>query len=320
MKLLQIYDSLVVELEEVRELFTRELHSDIPVVADMLEHVGKFRGKMLRPMLVLLSGRACGRVDPTHYVLATVAEMIHMATLVHDDVLDEAELRRRGSTLNALHGNEAAVMLGDLLMSRAYRLCTSLDNLAAARLLAATTNTLCEGELMQLYYRGFYDLSEATYLDIIARKTGQLLASCCYLGARAAGADEATGQAMEAFGLKLGIAFQIADDVLDLTGQTQHAGKTLRTDLAQGKTTLPLIHYLHTAGKSEIASVKALLPLVDPSSGAELIDRLRQAGSITYARQKATALIDQAKDALPKAVANPVRALLCELADAIVVD
>ena len=182
MQLLKVYDFIAQELEGVREIFERELLCDVPAIGDMIDQVSKFRGKMLRPALVLLSGKACGEVSRAHRVIATVAEMVHMATLIHDDVLDGAEHRRRGRTINALHGNEAAVILGDMFISHAFHLCSSLDSQSASRLIAATTNTVCEGELMQLYYRGFYELTEEKYLEIIARKTASLIATCCYLG------------------------------------------------------------------------------------------------------------------------------------------
>ena len=149
----------------------------------LVKHVSRFRGKMLRPCLVLLSGKACGKLQPSHTVIATVVEMVHMATLVHDDVLDDAELRRKGATINHLRGNEAAVLLGDYLISHSYHLCSSLDSQYASRLIGKTTNEVCEGELLQIDNRNNFDLSEETYLQIIRRKTAVLCAACCALGA-----------------------------------------------------------------------------------------------------------------------------------------
>ncbi len=227
----------------------------------LVKHVSRFRGKMLRPCLVLLSGRACSGDQPlseAHTVIATVVEMVHMATLVHDDVLDEAELRRKGATINHLRGNEAAVLLGDYLISHSYHLCSGLDSQFASRLIGRTTNCVCEGELLQLDNRNNLDLDEQTYLQIIERKTASLCAACCLLGAKFAGAEPAHVAALETFGMSLGTAFQIQDDILDLVGDASCVGKTLGIDVEKGKLTLPLIHFLRSAaGTSGVAPVAA---------------------------------------------------------------
>src|SRR5437764_11217409 len=162
------------QLEAVERLFHRELASDLPCVNTLIKHVSRFRGKMLRPLLVLLSGKACGELTEAHTVIATVVEMVHMATLVHDDVLDEAELRRKGATINHLRGNEAAVLLGDYLISHSYHLCSSLDSQLASRMMARTTNQVREGQVLQLDNRNNREQTEATYFEIITRKTASL--------------------------------------------------------------------------------------------------------------------------------------------------
>ncbi len=318
MKLLRLYDILAQELENVREVFAGQIHDDDAVMAELVEHVGKFRGKMLRPMLVLLAGKAVGKIQREHYILAAAAEMVHMASLVHDDVLDEADTRRRGSTINALHGNEAAVMLGDWLISRAFHLCASLKSREASRLMADTAATVCRGELLQLYYRGFYELSEDTYFKIIDRKTASMIASCCYLGAAAAGAEETACRALEAYGRQAGMAFQIMDDLLDLTGQIHIAGKNLRRDLAQGKTTLPLIHYLRQATGPQVQAIKDALPSADENVFADIVEQLRTAGSLDYARHRAQRFIQAAYEHLNVPMEEDIRRLLMELADAII--
>src|SRR5216117_3646884 len=201
-------------LAAVDQRFRDELTSELPCVNALVKHVGRFRGKMLRPMLVLLSGKACGELSDAHTVLATVVEMVHMATLVHDDVLDEAELRRKGATINHLRGNEAAVLLGDYLISHSFHLCSSLDSQLASRIIARTTNQVCEGELLQIDNRNNLDLSEEIYLQIITLKTAVLTGICGALGARFAGADEKRIKQLETYGLSLGQAFQIQDDIL----------------------------------------------------------------------------------------------------------
>src|SRR5688500_7395855 len=234
-----LIDSIAPQLAAVERRFEQELAGDLPCVNALVKHVSRFRGKMLRPTLVLLAGRACGGLTDAHVTVATVVEMVHMATLVHDDVLDEAELRRKGATLNHLRGNEAAVLLGDYLISHSYHLCSSLDSQFASRLIARTTNQVCEGELLQIQNRNNLALDEETYFEIITRKTASLVATCCLLGARFAGATERRTSQLELFGLSLGIAFQIQDDILDLVGDVSSVGKTLGIDIEKGKLTLP---------------------------------------------------------------------------------
>src|SRR6476660_8056641 len=168
--LASLTDCIAPQLAAVDKIFMAELKSEFGSVNALIKHVGRFRGKMLRPMLVLLAGKASGELTDAHVTLATVVEMVHMATLVHDDVLDEAELRRKGATINHLRGNEAAVLLGDYLISHSYHLCSSLDSQLASRMIAHTTNQVCEGELLQLQNRNSVDLDEETYLKIISRK------------------------------------------------------------------------------------------------------------------------------------------------------
>src|SRR3954469_7841403 len=225
--LMDLIDCVAPQLAVVEKRFLAELKSDINCVNTLVKHVSRFRGKMLRPTLVLLAGRTCGELNDAHTVIATVVEMVHMATLVHDDVLDEAELRRKGATINHLRGNEAAVLLGDYLISHSYHLCSSLDSQLASRLIARTTNHVCEGELLQIDNRNNIDLDEDTYLEIITRKTASLCAMCSLLGAEFAGAGEALVAPLETYGRCLGIAFQIQDDILDIVGDADTVGKTL---------------------------------------------------------------------------------------------
>src|SRR2546421_4402142 len=219
------------QLSGVDRLFSTELESRLECVNVLIRHVSRFRGKMLRPCLVLLCGKACGELVDEHVIIATVAEMVHMATLVHDDVLDEAELRRKGATINHLRGNEAAVLLGDYLISHSYHLCSSLDSQLASRLIGRTTNQVCEGELLQIDNRNRLDLDEQTYLEIITRKTASLMAACCLLGAKLSGASEGTVRQAGLFGRGLGGALPIQGDSLGIGGDGQDVGKTLGIDI-----------------------------------------------------------------------------------------
>src|SRR5688572_28519800 len=247
------------QLEHVSLIFERQLASDMSSVNNLCMHVEQYRGKMLRPTLVLLSGLAASEEQTSdastltdkHRILAAVVEMIHMATLVHDDVLDEAQVRRGGATVNHLSGNETAVILGDYLISNAFHLCSTMADPAINLALGHVTNTLCEGELVQLHHRNDYSIDEAMYFEIVRRKTASLIGECCRLGALLSHADEKLCKSMQSFGMLLGIAFQIQDDLLDLIGEQRIVGKSLGKDLDKGKLTLPMIYYLSDADQSD---------------------------------------------------------------------
>lgn len=239
-----LHDPIASHMEDVIRVFDDELRSDQSFINDLCARVQLYRGKMLRPTLLLLSAKACGGIRRDHIVLAAVVEMVHMATLVHDDVLDDADIRRGAPTIGRLRGNEAAVLLGDHLISHAYHLCSSLGSQHAARRIAATTNVVCEGELMQVAHRGNWNLSEDEYTEIIRRKTAALTAVCCEMGARYAGVDPERVEQMAGYGHDLGIAFQIVDDLLDVSATEAEMGKSLGRDAELGKLTLPMIHYL----------------------------------------------------------------------------
>lgn len=320
--------TLAARLSEVEARFKAELLSDLPPVNTLAHHVERYRGKLLRPTLVLASSSAAfdDRAGDAVFqdavvTVATVAEMVHMATLVHDDILDEAEMRRRGATINHLRGNEAAVMLGDYLISHAYHLCSSLPSASASRAIASATNTVCEGELLQLHHRGDWALTERTYFEIIRRKTASLCGVCCRMPAvlaadRADGGGGAVAAALFAYGEKLGIAFQIVDDVLDLTGDTEEVGKTLGRDLAKGKLTLPLIRHLAV---SETVLPEAEAAGLDADAARTLCNAVVAGEGLDYARERAAALVADAKRALGDAVPDgPARRLMMDLADAVV--
>ncbi len=306
---------LAAHLSEVGVAFERQLASDLPPVNTLCRHVERYRGKMLRPAMVLLSGMACGPVGPKHVLVAATCEMIHMATLVHDDVLDEAEIRRKGSTVNHLRGNEVAVMLGDYLISNAFHLCSQAGDPALNLRLGEVTNTLCEGELVQLHHREDLSLDERTYFEIVRRKTAVLIGACCEMGARLSGAPAPTVAALCRFGEGLGIAFQIQDDLLDLEGREDVVGKSLGRDLEKGKLTLPLILHLAGAGGAERAQTIAAIRARD---GAALIERLGRSGTIVAARQRAEALVERARAELHTVPAGPARDALDAAAIAIV--
>ena len=306
-ELAHLHEPVADELARVRDAFDTIIVSRFDFINDMCGHVRRYRGKMLRPLLVLLTGRACGRLDEEHVTLATVLEMVHVATLVHDDVLDEAKMRRRTKSVNAEWGNEASVLLGDYLMSHAFHLCSSLDSQEASQLLGATTNRVCEGELMQIAHRGDLTLDEPTYLEIIERKTAALTGACCLLGARHAGADTATIDAMEQYGLSLGIAFQIHDDLLDIAGSEGQCGKTLGRDLDKGTITLPVIRFLATAPQADRAAMQAMLTNGYVERRRAASELLESHGSLEYARSVAEGHIRSAVEHLSVLPPSPAR-------------
>ena len=320
-ELTNLTDCIAAELALVDRRFGDELASDLRPVNTLVRHVSRFRGKMLRPCLVLLAGRAANpdaELTDAHVTLATVVEMVHMATLVHDDVLDEAELRRKGATINHLRGNEAAVMLGDYLISHSYHLCASLDSQFASRLIARTTNRVCEGELLQIDNRHNLDLDETTYTEIIRRKTAALTAACCTLGATYAGADADRIAALDTYGMALGTAFQIQDDILDLVGDTGTVGKTLGSDIEKGKMTLPMIHFLRTAPAEHRHLLRSLLGSRDGDKVEQVKNLILPSGSVAHAREAAGRLVRQAKAAVATLPPSDARRTLETMADFVI--
>lgn len=321
-------------LLRVQRVFDQQLQSDLPPVQRLCRHIEAYRGKMLRPTLVLLSGLAAHPKAPRdnfaahfrhdHYVVGAVCEMVHMATLVHDDVLDEAETRRRGQTVNSLHGNEAAVILGDYLIASAYHLCSTLATNAASLAVGRASMTLCAGELLQLNHRDDFSLDEATYFEIIDRKTAVLIATAAELGANASGATPAAIAALTTYGRCVGMAFQIQDDLLDLTGNEAAVGKSVGKDLEKGKITLPLLHHLASTPAEQRGRTLLAIEAVcgsdhaTPAQRRAIVDAIRSTGSLDYAKATAERFITQAGRAIAMLPDSPARQMLAAMADAVI--
>jgi len=315
---LQMYDVLAEDMERVRELFGEELTTDLPLVNERIEKVGKFRGKMLRPGLVLLCGRACGAIGRAHHVAATAVEMIHMAALIHDDVLDQSQIRRRGATLNELYGNETAILAGDFLLSHSFSLCSQLDLGRLSAIIAGAANMMCEGEIMQVAHMGDPDLSEDDYLQIISRKTASLCGASCRLGVECSGVSGELARALDDYGCKLGVAFQITDDLLDLLGSEGVAGKTLGRDLLQGKLTLPLIRARQILKDSARGKLMELIAQGDPDNLAAIRAMVNDCGALESVLETARGYIDQAIEKLSILKDSPERAALTKMAQFVV--
>ncbi|MBW8852608.1 MAG: polyprenyl synthetase family protein [Xanthomonadales bacterium] len=286
------------DMAAVDALIRRRLASDVVLVNQVAEHLVAAGGKRLRPMLLLLAARALGHRGPDAHQLAAVVEFIHTATLLHDDVVDESDLRRGRKTANALFGNAASVLVGDFLYSRSFQLMVELDRLPVMRILADTTNAIAEGEVLQLLHVRNPDTDEPAYLKVIERKTAVLFAAATRLGALLAGAGEATQQRLHDYGLALGYAFQIADDVLDYSADEAALGKHLGDDLAEGKATLPLIHAMLHSDAATRDRLRAIVEAGEVEAMPEVLAAIEATGGLAYSRRRADDYADAAERAL----------------------
>lgn len=310
----KVLETVGEDLLQSERIFAEELRSDKPVVRDIHDHVSNFRGKRIRPLLLLLTAKACGGVRHDHHVLAAVVEMIHTATLIHDDVLDEAETRRHVATVNSRWNTETSVLYGDFLFTHAFHLASSLEEALACRMIGRSTNIVCEGELTQISERGNIDLTEERYFEIIDGKTAELCAISCQLGAHYADCSEEQVRALEKYGRALGAAFQIADDILDILGEETQAGKTLGSDYYKQKMTLPIIRLLRQVEGSEEEEVRSLLLNPSAENWKRLLQWVEQYDTIASARQSALDQVELACAQLESLPESPAKSLLEELA------
>ena len=302
------------DMSAVNALIRHRLASDVVLINQIGEHIISAGGKRLRPMLVLLAARALGYQGEAHIQAASIIEFIHTSTLLHDDVVDESDLRRGRKTANALWGNAASVLVGDFLYSRSFQLMVELDSMRIMQILADTTNAIAEGEVLQLLHVHNPDTDEAAYLRVIERKTAVLFAAATRLGAVLAGADAVVEQAMSEFGLALGFAFQIADDVLDYTADADTLGKNLGDDLAEGKATLPVIHCMNHCDSELRSRIAQAIETGDLQAMPEIVNAIHTHGSLDYSRKVAETYAARAADALQTCPPSPYRDALLGLA------
>jgi octaprenyl-diphosphate synthase len=303
------------DMAAVNALIRARLASDVVLINQIAEHIIGGGGKRLRPMLVLLAAQAAGYRGRDHVLLAAVVEFIHTATLLHDDVVDESDLRRGRKTANALWGNAASVLVGDFLYSRSFQMMVEADDMRVMRLLADTTNQIAEGEVLQLLNIHNPDTDEAAYLRVIERKTAVLFAAATRLGGLLADVPKAQEQALADFGLNLGFAFQIADDVLDYVSDAGTLGKNIGDDLAEGKATLPLIYAIERAAPAQAASLKRAIETGGLDSLDNIVAAIRDSGALERSQQKAQTYADAAKAALSTLPQSPARTALAVLVD-----
>ncbi|MEZ5658720.1 MAG: polyprenyl synthetase family protein [Burkholderiaceae bacterium] len=297
MKPAELFPVLAADLSEVDSVIRSQLRSEVALVNTIADYIVGSGGKRMRPVLLLLLARALGyRGERGHYQLAAVVEFIHTATLLHDDVVDDSNLRRGRSTANATFGNAAAVLVGDFLYSRAFQMMVDVDRMRVMKVLADATNTIAEGEVLQLMNCNDPDVDEARYMQVIRYKTARLFEAAAHLGAILCDAGPKAEDAAAAYGRHLGTAFQIIDDVLDYSGDTGEIGKNLGDDLREGKPTLPLIHVMRVGDDAQRKLVREAIEAGDASRFEEIMTAVRATGALDYARARARAEADLARD------------------------
>ncbi|TAJ77219.1 MAG: octaprenyl diphosphate synthase [Gallionellaceae bacterium] len=287
MSLKNINQLLAADMAAVDQVIRSRLHSEVALVSQVGEYIINSGGKRLRPALVILSAQAFGYQGKRHHDLAAVVEFIHTATLLHDDVVDESELRRGRETANAMFGNAASVLVGDFLYSRAFQMMVEANDMRVMITLADATNVIAEGEVLQLLNCNNADVDADNYLGVIHRKTAKLFEAAMRLGAILGKQDTATEEAAARYGMHLGTAFQLVDDVLDYSGDAQEIGKNLGGDLAEGKPTLPLIYAMQHGTPAQAAVIRAAIEQGDIHRFAEVLQIVQQTGALNYTRHQA---------------------------------
>ncbi|MCM8612705.1 polyprenyl synthetase family protein [Accumulibacter sp.] len=313
MRMEQLYRLIGSDMTAVDAVIRQHLHSDVALVRQVAEYIVQSGGKRLRPALVLLAAGALDYRGTHHHHLAAVIEFIHTATLLHDDVVDASNLRRGRQTANALFGNSASVLVGDFLYSRAFQMMVAVNDMRIMQVLSDATNVIAEGEVLQLMNCHDADVDEDGYLQVIRYKTAKLFEAAAQVGAIIGGADAAVESAMAVYGMHLGTAFQLIDDVLDYSGAELETGKHLGDDLAEGKPTLPLIFVLQNGTAKQVASVRRAIEDGGRDNLPEILAAVRDSGALEYARRRAAAEADLAGHALAAVPASQHRDSLLEL-------
>jgi octaprenyl-diphosphate synthase len=298
MTLAEIRALVQADLRSVDEVVRERLKSAVPLVDRVAEHIIAGGGKRLRPLLVVLAARACGVRGAAHIEAAAFIEFIHTATLLHDDVVDGSSLRRGRHTANEVFGNQASVLVGDFVYSRAFQMMATLASQPVMEIMAEATNVIAEGEVLQLMNAHDPDTTEQRYLEVIYRKTARLFEAGAEVAAVLAGAPAALRAALASYGRHLGTAYQLVDDVLDYRSNPAERGKNLGDDLAEGKPTLPLIHALRHGNEAQRAAIRAAIQKGGRGQLAPVIDAIESTGGLDYAARLANAETDAALEAL----------------------
>jgi octaprenyl-diphosphate synthase len=323
----QIVESVEPFLQGVARQMVAQIDEFEPQIIRYAQYALTAQGKQLRPVLVCLSGDAAGELNASHATVAVIIEMVHLATLVHDDIIDEAHLRRGRPSLAANWGNEVSVLLGDCLFAHALKLAASFPTPEICREVAAATNTVCAGEILQTRSRGNFEVARSHYFKVLGMKTAELFALSCHLGGLLSHASAARREALRQYGLALGTAYQLYDDCLDVLGSEAAAGKTLGADLAKGKMTLPLIIVRERATPGDQHKLRERMQNWEPACLPEVVELIEKYGAFQESRKVIQHYLSAARHsltALPESDASAkLAALTCFLAEqtaALVVD
>ncbi|MBE9546465.1 MAG: polyprenyl synthetase family protein [Proteobacteria bacterium] len=297
MQLQDVLNHYANNLKSVEEHMEKYLHSEILLIPEVSNYLISSGGKRFRPLLLLIASDLCGYKGEKHYPLSAVIEFIHTASLLHDDVVDHAETRRGKASANHVWGNSASVLVGDFLYSKSFKLMTDHGNFSIVKLLSATTNTMAEGEVLQLMRCGDIDISEKDYLSVVEKKTAVLISAACAVGGILADAPEAKVEALTRFGMRLGMAFQITDDTLDYVAVEDEFGKAIGMDLKEGKITLPLIRTLKKCSPEEKDLIIQIVKSEEPGREdiGKIISLIDKYKGIDYSLNKAKTYIDEGK-------------------------
>lgn len=310
-----IYALIEDDMQAVDALIQQRLQSDVVLINQLGHYIINSGGKRLRPAIAVLSARACGYQGSKHHNLAAIIEFIHTATLLHDDVVDNSDMRRGQETANSLWGNEASVLVGDFLYTRSFEMMVELDSMRLMQILSHATNVIAEGEVLQLLNVHDADTTEASYLQVIHHKTAKLFEAAGQLGALLAGSDAETENAMARYAMHLGSAFQLVDDLLDYQADSEQIGKNIGDDLAEGKPTLPLIYAMQNGTASQANIIRDAIEHGRREQISQIIDIIHQTGAMDYTAKAARHEAGQAQQALQTVDDSPHRQALSALAD-----
>jgi octaprenyl-diphosphate synthase len=316
MDLASIQSLTALDMQAVNKLIQTQVDSDVALINQLGFYIVNSGGKRLRPLLTVLAARSLNIKNDEHHTLAAIIEFIHTATLLHDDVVDESTMRRGRETANAVFGNQATVLVGDFLYSRAFQMMVSLKRMRVMDILSDATNRIAQGEVMQLMNCNDPNTTEASYLEVIYSKTARLFEAATQLAAILTDQNEEIELAMQAYGKHLGTAFQLIDDVLDYTAQADDMGKNAGDDLAEGKPTLPL---LHAMWHCDIADARLIRDAIENANGMAHFDHIlkimQATGSLAYTRECAEIEAQKAKEALIAIPDSEFKEALIGLAD-----
>jgi octaprenyl-diphosphate synthase len=312
-KLEQLYNLIGSDMKAIDAVIRARLHSDVVLVQQVAEYIVNGGGKRLRPALVLLAAGALGYRGVQHHELAAIVELIHTSTLLHDDVVDESDLRRGRETANALFGNAASVLVGDFLYSRTFQMMVDIDDMRVMRVLSDATNVIAEGEVLQLMNCHDANVDEASYLQVIRYKTAKLFEAAAQVGVIIAGGSPQIERNLADYGMHLGTAFQLIDDVLDYSGAEVETGKHLGDDLAEGKPTLPLIYVMQHGSAEQAACVRGAIEHGGRDDFQAVLAAIRATGALEHAKKRAQAEADLAIMALAALPASTYKESLLEL-------